>query len=482
VLQKLVADSRERLLELDRSFVVATFGPEHRSALTSREPSLGAVIDEVGPRSALHAPLMTGGRVVGFVTLVRSQPSARAYHEADLALAEELARRCGVAVDKARLYEQAQNAIRARDAFMAILGHELRNPLSPITTALHLMKLRDPRGAREQEVITRQIKHMTRLVDDLLDVSRIERGKMELSRKPVQLAEVIAKAVEIASPLLEQRRHRLELDVPASGLPVLADETRLAQVVANLLTNAARYTNDGGHIVVRAAREGKEITLSVKDNGIGLSKELLPRVFDLFVQGPNAADRRQGGLGLGLSLVQSLVALHGGSVEAKSEGTDKGSEFIVRLPAMVVELVPNLHDASPTPGSEATEQRRVLIVDDNTDAADLLGELLQMRGHLVALADDGPSALITAPRFDPDIAILDIGLPVMDGHELARRLLAILPRRPFLVALTGYGQTQDRARALESGFDEHLVKPVAPEQLIQIIEGRAAAARAGQQR
>jgi signal transduction histidine kinase/ActR/RegA family two-component response regulator/PAS domain-containing protein len=456
--------------EMVAATVVADFGDDHRRWLESRVPGLEAVLGEVAPASALHVPLLTDNRVLGLITLTTSTESMRSYGAPDRAFAEEFARRCSVAVDKARLYEQAQDAIRARDAFMAILGHELRNPLSPISTALHLMKLRDPRSAREQEVIERQVKHLTRLVDDLLDVSRIERGKVELSKRPVQLAEIVAKAVEIASPLLEQRRHRLELNVSPTGLPLLADETRVAQVVANLLTNAARYTDEGGSITISATRDKKEITLRVRDNGIGMSPELLPRVFDLFVQGPRTAERRQGGLGLGLSLVRSLVALHGGNVEAHSDGLGKGSEFVVRLPAMAVELVTSDRQAAPE-CVPASHRRRVLLVDDNEDAAELLMEVLTSHGHDVRVANDGPQALIAAPTFEPDVAILDIGLPVMDGYELAGRLIAILPRRPFLIALTGYGQEQDRALAREAGFDEHMVKPVDPQRLVSSISG-----------
>lgn len=455
--------------ELVTAAVIAHFGDDQRRQLESRAPDIAAALDEIAPSSILHVPLLTEGKVLGLIALISSTESKRCYGEADLAFAEEFARRCSVAVDKARLYEQAQNAIRARDAFMAILGHELRNPLSPISTALHLMKLRDPRSAREQEVIERQVKHLTRLVDDLLDVSRIERGKIELSKRPAQLAEIVAKAVEIASPLLEQRRHRLELRVAPTGLPVLADETRVAQVVANLLTNAARYTDEGGLITVSATRDKKEIVLRVRDTGIGMTPDLLPRVFDLFVQGPRTADRRQGGLGLGLSLVRSLVTLHGGSVEAHSEGPGKGSEFVVRLPAMVVELVASDTRPSALEPLPAHHRKRVLLVDDNEDAAELLMDLLTAHGHEVKVAHDGPQALIAAPGFDPDVAILDIGLPVMDGYELARRLIAIVPRQPFLIALTGYGQDQDRAHARDAGFDEHMVKPVEPSRLLSLL-------------
>jgi PAS domain S-box-containing protein len=449
--------------------VVPELSAAVRRTLAERLPALADSLDAIGARSLLHVPILMGERVLGLITLGTSTQSMRTFGDDDLAFAEEFARRCSVAIEKARLYAQAQNAIRARDAFMAILGHELRNPLSPITTALHLMKLRDRKSVREQEVIERQVKHLTRLVDDLLDVSRVERGKIELSKQPTRLAEVVAKAVEIASPLLEERRHRLDLDVATTGLTILADETRVAQVVANLLTNAARYTDPGGHIVVSAKREGQQAVLRVRDNGIGMPAALLPRVFDLFVQGPRTPDRRQGGLGLGLSLVRSLVTLHGGTVEANSDGPGKGSELVVRLPALPVELVDSEPERATAP-ARPSNRRRILLVDDNADAAELLTELLGGIGHEVAVAHDGPDALIEAARFNPDIAILDIGLPVMDGYELARRLLATVARPPFLIALTGYGQENDRARARDAGFHEHIVKPVDPNRLIKLIE------------
>jgi signal transduction histidine kinase/CheY-like chemotaxis protein/PAS domain-containing protein len=476
-LGSIVAEERRTLEELIAAPVVHQATPENTAALCQRLPALRPVLELVEPGSLLLVPLGAAGAVIGCIALVLSRSSTASYSGSDLGFAEELARRCSVAIEKARLYEQAQNSIRSRDAFMAILGHELRNPLAPITTALHLMKLRDPRGQREQEVIARQVKHLTRLVDDLLDISRIERGKIELSRKPMQLAEIVAKAVEMTSPLLEQRRHRLDIDVPAAGLPLMADETRMAQVVANLLTNAARYTNEGGCIWIRAVRDGKDLVLSVRDNGIGMTPELLPRVFDLFTQGPRTIDRSQGGLGLGLSLVRSFVTLHGGSVEARSEGVNKGSELIVRLPSMLMELVPRV--ASPALPEERPRLagRRILLVDDNADAAELLSEMLCASGHEVAVALDGPSALALAAGFNPDVAILDIGLPVMDGYELASRLSQLLTPRPLLVALTGYAQERDRRRAREAGFDEHITKPVDPEHLLRLVERQGAAAR-----
>ncbi|MCU1282433.1 MAG: histidine kinase, partial [bacterium] len=368
---------------------------------------------------------------------------------------------------------EAERAARAKDEFLAMLGHELRNPLAPIVTALQLLKLRQPAQLREHEVIERQVQHVVRLVDDLLDVSRITRGKIELKREPLELAQVVAKAIAIASPLFEERRHRLDVAVAPSGLVADADATRLAQVVANLLTNAAKYTAPGGHVRVAAARDGGELVLRVADDGIGISPELLPRVFDLFVQGDRPVDRGEGGLGLGLALVRSLVQLHGGSVTVASEGTQRGSEFVVRLPALDGVAAPA---SSPPPLARTPRvvtPRRVLVVDDNEDAAEMLAEMLRAEGHVARVAYDGPAALqLVADGFVPELAILDIGLPVMDGYELATRLKASLPSAlPTLVALTGYGQEHDRARSARAGFALHLVKPVVPERLLAYVGG-----------
>jgi CheY-like chemotaxis protein len=350
-----------------------------------------------------------------------------------------------------------------------MLGHELRNPLSPIMTALQLMRLRgDTRSFREQEVIERQVRHLIRLVDDLLDVSRVARGKVELTTRPTSLADVVAQAVEVASPIIEERRHRLEVKVARQGLLVLGDRIRLAQVLANLIINAANYTEPGGQIVIAAEREGDEVVARVRDNGAGISAELLPRVFEMFVQGDRTADRRQGGLGLGLALVRSFVTLHGGTVTAHSEGPGRGSELVVRLPALALDAVPV--ERAPSPLEPVSEEavRRILVVDDNEDAAELLATLLSGLGHEVKMAHDGPQALALAPGFHPEIAILDIGLPVMTGHELAARMRAG-DERLTLIALTGYGQDDDRERSRRAGFDAHLVKPVDVEALVRLV-------------
>jgi signal transduction histidine kinase/ActR/RegA family two-component response regulator len=374
-------------------------------------------------------------------------------------------------VEREKLLEELEAAARAKDEFLAMLGHELRNSLSPIVTALQLMKLRgDASTTREQQVIERQVDHLVRLVDDLLDISKITRGKIELRRETVEIAEVIAKAVEMASLLLEERAHLLTIDVPRDGMLWEGDPIRIAQVVANLLTNAARYTPRGGAITLSASTlRGGDIEISVRDNGIGISDEMLPRIFDLFVQGKRNSDRAEGGLGIGLTLVKTLVGLHGGSVLAESDGLGKGSEFVIRLPATPIgrAALPNAKAALATPLPRSTEGKRVLVVDDNSDAATLLATALRLVGHEVEVANDPVVALTTARRFNPEVAILDIGLPVMDGYELAARMRADLALASCrLIALTGYGQEHDRIRSLESGFQRHFVKPVDIEKLM----------------
>jgi signal transduction histidine kinase/ActR/RegA family two-component response regulator len=364
---------------------------------------------------------------------------------------------------------EAEAASRAKDEFLAMLGHELRNPLAPIVTGIELIKLR--RGGqldREHQVIERQVNHVVRLVDDLLDVSRITRGKIALRRQPVSISALVAKAVEMASPVLEENRHHLTLRVPPRGLWVDGDETRLSQVIANLLSNAAKYTEPGGHIEVEARREDGDILLRVADDGIGIASEMLPRVFDLFTQGQRGIDRSQGGLGLGLTLVRRLVEAHGGEVTAASEGVGRGSVFTVILPGLT-----HAGDEAGAPDralKEAGGSRRVMVVDDNKDAAELLAELLRGAGHAVVVAHDGPSALEIAERFQPEIAVLDIGLPVMDGYELGARLRR--SGRIRLVAVTGYGQEHDHARSREAEFELHLVKPIDPAALLAALDER----------
>lgn len=393
-------------------------------------------------------------------------------------IAVALASHAAVAIENATLYRElkrseekarqahvrVQEADRKKDEFLAVLGHELRNPLAPILTALEVLRLKgdDPKTRRERGIIGRQARHLVRLVDDLLDVSRVARGQVRLSRGPVSTNEVIAAALEMVSPQLEERAHRVEVDLRTEDLPLLvmsADRTRVEQILSNLLTNAARYTEPGGHILIRARRSGDAVELTVRDNGIGISADVLPKIFDLFAQGKRSVEYSRGGLGVGLALVRSLTELHGGSVTAHSDGPGLGTEFVVRLPA--VGRGPEQSRSTPLGTLAPTGTRpRVLLVDDNVDAVALLADALNQLGYSVRTAKDGPRALSEATDFDPEIAVLDIGLPVMDGYELARRLRERGATDLRLVALTGYGQEHDAHRARDAGFDVHLVKPV----------------------
>jgi PAS domain S-box-containing protein len=384
----------------------------------------------------------------------------------------------GAFVDVTRL-KQAEAAMREadrrKDEFLALLSHELRNPLAPIMTAVQLMELQgDVATPREREVIKRNGQHLVRLVDDLIDVSRVARGKVTLSRKRLELAMVVGSAVESAAPLLEERRHQLRLSVAPEGLAVDADDVRLTQVVSNLLTNAGRYTPPGGHIEVTAAREHEEVVLRVRDNGVGIDAALLPHVFDMFVQGARDRDRLQGGMGLGLSLVKTLTELHGGKVFAHSDGPNHGSTFTVRLPASALADADANATRTTTKRIASDNPRRVLVVDDNRDAAELISLFLSRAGHEVATAADASQALSVAVAFQPQVAVLDIGLPVMDGYALGRELRARLgSATPILIALTGYGQEQDQRRSAEAGFAAHLVKPVDATKLLLLVDALA---------
>jgi signal transduction histidine kinase len=367
---------------------------------------------------------------------------------------------------------EAEEANRSKDEFLAMLGHELRNPLAPILTALQLMQLRKGGPTdRERTIIERQVYHLTRLVDDLLDISRITRGNIRLKKEQVELATVVAKAIEMTSPLIEERMHYLSVSVPTSGLLLNGDPARLVQAISNLLTNAAKYTEPRGRIWIKGSRQGNHLELRVRDNGIGMSAEMVSHVFDLFYQGTQRSDRSQGGLGIGLAIVRSLILLHGGTVEAVSEGAGKGSEFIVRLPAVEGQSLPKEAEARPESRLRNPQGGlRVFIVDDNEDAALLLSEALTDKGHLTRTAFDPVSALQMVRDFLPEVILLDIGLPVMDGYELANRIRQIPELRAArLFALTGYGQDSDRAQSLELGFERHLAKPIEIETLDSLI-------------
>jgi PAS domain S-box-containing protein len=376
-----------------------------------------------------------------------------------------------------RQTEEMREADRRKDEFLAMLSHELRNPLAPILHAVDLLRHDDPRLAvKARDIIGRQSEHLTRLVDDLLDVSRITRGTVRLNRRAVALKDVVEAAIDTWRHLIAQRRQVLSVEMPAQPLLVEADPTRLAQVVANLLHNAAKFTPEGGRIAVTAAEEDGRIALTVRDDGAGIAPAYLERIFELFAQGPPSLDRPQGGLGLGLTLARRLAELHGGTVEAASGGVGHGSEFTVRLPIAPASaesgIAPQEVAAPDGRGARDTGPgRRVLVVDDNADAREALRYLLEEDGHDVRSAGDGPSALEEARSFQPDVVLLDIGLPGMDGYEVARALRAHPGgERALIVAVSGYGQAEDRARSRAAGFDQHLLKPVPPDRLLEIVK------------
>ena len=370
--------------------------------------------------------------------------------------------------EQKRAEEAAAAANRAKDEFLAMLGHELRNPLAPIVTALKLMDLKGGDAFQhERTIISRQTAHLSRLVDDLLDVSRFLRGTLEIRRELVDVEAIVTQAAEMVSPLMEREGHALALSVP-TGLTLDGDGARLKQVVVNLLTNAAKYTPPGGRIAVAVDAAGDEVTIRVRDNGLGISASLLPMLFQPFVQKRQPLARSDGGLGLGLAIVRTIVTAHGGSVEALSDGEGHGSEFVVRLPVVV--SAANEAPATALP-IRPSRSRRILVVDDNVDAAELLAGAIEQVGHVAHVAYDAPSALSAAEIFGPEIALLDLGLPEMDGYELARRLRQHPRLRNVLIcAVTGYGRETDRERTTAAGFAHHFVKPVELAALLAAID------------
>jgi signal transduction histidine kinase/ActR/RegA family two-component response regulator len=374
--------------------------------------------------------------------------------------------------DRKLVEDELRAANRQKDQLLAMLAHELRNPLAPIMTAAQLLKLGrlDAKSvANASEIIVRQAEHMTDLVNDLLDVSRVTRGLVTLEKEELDLNVIVAAAVEQVRPLIDMRRHALTLQLSGQPAHVTGDRTRLVQVLSNILNNAAKYTAPGGRIVLAVTVEAQQATVAVRDNGVGIAPEVLPYIFDLFTQAERTPDRSQGGLGIGLALVKSLVALHGGTVHAHSEGLGQGSEFSICLPCVARTPAPDAGAGAPD-AVQDSGNLRVLVVDDNADAAQMLAALLEVQGHAVSVEYDGRGALARAHDEHPDVLLLDIGLPDMDGYELARRLRA-QPENAgaTLVALTGYGQSQDREEAQLAGFDHYLVKPADLNEVNEVL-------------
>lgn len=434
------------------------------------------VLRELGMKSFLCVPITWRGTVLGALCYVFAE-SGRRYTPLHLVVAIDLSRRAAVAMENAHLYYELREADRRKDEFLATLAHELRNPLAPLRNALTMLKADecDPRTfAETRDLMDRQLQQMVRLVDDLLDVSRISRNRIELRKKIVRLDEVVGSATEISRTLIEGGRHLLEVRLPPEPIFLHADPTRLAQVFSNLLNNAAKYTADEGRIVFTAERLGEgRVRVIVRDSGSGIDAAMLPRVFELFAQEDRSLERAQGGLGIGLSLVRRLVELHGGQVTADSAGRGRGSEFTVNLPEATA-LDHQLHGDQPAPPDAAPAVptvRRILVVDDNRDAATTLTKLLRRRGHEVQTAFDGEEAVREAAEFQPGVVLLDIGLPKLNGYEAAQQIRRQSTRSDLLlIALTGWGQEEDRRRAAQSGFTHHMVKPVVFEDLLALLE------------
>ena len=367
--------------------------------------------------------------------------------------------------ERTRAEEALKEADRHKDEFLAMLAHELRNPLAPIRNAVHLMKMKtidDPQVGLSRDIIERQLSHLTRLVDDLLDVSRITRGKINLTRQRLEVGDLIDRAVETVEPAIQARRHRLSIEIVDRAQAVYGDPLRLTQAIANILGNAAKYTECGGRIDVRCRRGNRDIEVVVRDTGIGIAPDVLPRIFDLFTQLDHRMERSPSGLGIGLALVRRLVEMHGGTVTAHSEGPGCGSEFVVRLP-LSIEHTEGLGGETSAADQQTmvSDGRHILIADDNADALESLATLLSLNGHQVFRASDGEAALRAVERLKPEIALLDIGMPRLDGYEVARRIRTLDGgHNIMLIALTGWGQESDRRRAQEAGFDAHLTKPV----------------------
>src|SRR4051794_26470721 len=426
----------------------------------------------LGPRAVISVPLKIREKTIGVIGLVSCDRNRR-YGQREVELAENLAERVAVAVENARLFHAVKEASRQKDEFLAMLAHELRNPLAAIKYAVAIGQM-SPGEAPEEtfEIINRQTQNLAHLIEDLLDVSRISRDKVKLRKEPVDIASIINGAVTTVRPLIEERQHELILEMPDEPVYILADPTRAEQIVINLLTNAAKYTKNGGRVTVRATTEADEAVIEVIDTGIGLPPELLPRVFDLFAQADRTLDRSEGGLGIGLTVAQKLAEMHGGVITADSDGLGKGSKFTVRLP--ISRLAPAVESLSQRSVANSSQlPQKILVVDDNRDTAISCARLLKAMGHEVQTAYDGFAALEVARSFKPQTILLDIGLPGMNGYEVAKTLRNEGFESEVIVAVSGYGQPEDRERSREAGFDDHLVKPVHRDAIVAVLQQSA---------
>jgi PAS domain S-box-containing protein len=425
-----------------------------------------------GHHAVMAVPLQVKGEVIGAISTAHRE--IRTFSQGELDLLQAFADQAALAMRNVQLFareqaarEEAEAANHAKDQFLALLAHELRNPLAPIVTAATLLQHPNASSTvvqRSAGIVVRQAGNLARLLDDLLDVSRITRGRIELRSDTVSIANAINGALETTQPLIDERRQVVSLELPVAPLYVEADPARLEQIVVNVLNNASKYTPPEGRIGVALSQEGDEAVLRIRDTGIGISAEMLPRIFELFVQGDQSLAHTSGGLGIGLTLVHRLVQLHHGRLEAHSDGPGRGSEFTIRLPRS---------PRAPAPVAATAPARcpvsTVLLIEDNADARQSLRSLLEREGHRVDDACDGPSGLASAEATQPEIVLIDIGLPGMDGYEVARSIRAQRGTEPILIAITGYGRADDRRRSLEAGFDAHLTKPVSPEQLDDLL-------------
>jgi signal transduction histidine kinase len=430
---------------------------------------LKQALRKLDPRSVISVPMKIRERTIGVISFVQSD-GGRPYAESDVPLAEDLARRVATAIDNAQLLNSIRESERQKDEFLAMLAHELRNPLAAIRYAADAARLRSPdaRDAHDEmlDVIDRQANNLTRLIDSLLDISRISQEKIQLRREPIDAAAIVDRAAAAQQPLLYEKGDRLIVDVADEPLPLFVDATRIEQILVNLLTNAAKYSPDGSEITLKAFALDGEAIIQVIDPGIGISAEMLPRVFDLFAQADHTLDRSQGGLGIGLTVVRKLTEMHGGTVSVQSDGVGRGSTFTVRLPLSDAAEPASLAAADP---QAAHATLNVLVVDDNRDTAQAEAMLLKMHGHRVSLAHDGRSALELFEELKPDAVLLDIGLPVINGYDVAAQLRERGNAKTLLIAVSGYGQTEDRERSKRAGFNHHLVKPVDVRELLAIL-------------